>query len=335
MAIRAGWTPNTITIVSLIVGLAAAASFATGSAWCSRARLMQLSLLIDCVDGEVARATGRFSSLWAWLDAATDRVKEFAVYAGLAIGAGRNGDDVWWVAIALIVLQTSRHMSDYDFARIQKTREAQAPRVDIRDPSDPLPEGEGRLAGAVQVSARVNRRSAIRWMKKILHMPIGERWLMLSVLSVVAGPRWALIGLLIAGGVALTYVAIGRIVRSLTWSGRSAADGVASAGSTRCRTRGRRARPAYSGHPAAVGWPIRLGCPTCTSGGGTRRHRVDHGYQHGRPVGRHLLVALLRGVPPLRQLVPITARVGGAAVADIHGFGLGGSAWHRGDRRCD
>ena len=228
IAIRAGWTPNAITIVSLIVGLAAAASFATGSwVWVlAGAVLLQLSLVIDCVDGEVARATGRFSSLGAWLDAATDRVKEFAVYAGLAIGAGRNGDDVWWVAIVLIVLQTSRHMSDYDFARIQKTREAQAPRADIRDPSDPLPEGEGRLAGAVQVSARVNRRSAIRWMKKILHMPIGERWLMLSVLSVVAGPRWALIGLLIAGGVALTYVAIGRIVRSLTWSGRSAPDGV-------------------------------------------------------------------------------------------------------------
>ncbi len=196
MAIRAGWTPNAITIVSLIVGLAAAASFATGSwVWVlAGAVLLQLSLVIDCVDGEVARATGRFSSLGAWLDAATDRVKEFAVYAGLAIGAGRNGDDVWWVAIALIVLQTSRHMSDYDFARIQKTREAQAPRADIRDPSDPLPEGEGRL--------------------------------LLSVLSVVAGPKWALIGLLIAGGVALTYVAIGRIVRSLTWSGRSAADGV-------------------------------------------------------------------------------------------------------------
>ena len=228
MAIRAGWTPNAITIVSLIVGLAAAASFAAGSwVWVlAGAVLLQLSLVIDCVDGEVARATGRFSSLGAWLDAATDRVKEFAVYAGLAIGAGRNGDDVWWVAIVLIVLQTSRHMSDYDFARIQKTREAQAPRADIRDPSDPLPEGEGRLAGAVQVSARVNRRSAIRWMKKILHMPIGERWLMLSVLSVVAGPRWALTRLLIAGGVALTYVVIGRIVRSLTWSGHSAADGV-------------------------------------------------------------------------------------------------------------
>ena len=176
IAIRAGWTPNAITIVSLIVGLAAAASFATGSwVWVlAGAVLLQLSLVIDCVDGEVARATGRFSSLGAWLDAATDRVKEFAVYAGLAIGAGRNGDDVWWVAIVLIVLQTSRHMSDYDFARIQKTREAQAPRADIRDPSDPLPEGEGRLAGAVQVSARVNRRSAIRWIKKILHMPIGE-----------------------------------------------------------------------------------------------------------------------------------------------------------------
>jgi len=227
IAIRLGWSPNAITLVSFGVGLAAAASFAGGSFWWlfAGALLLQLSLVIDCVDGEVARATRRFSSLGAWLDAATDRIKEFAAYAGLAIGAARFGIDVWWIAITLIVLQTTRHMSDYDFARIQRLREATAPRADIRDAADPLPQGAGALAAAMETSARINRRSAIRWFKKVIHLPIGERWLILSILAVIAGPQWALGGLLVAGLLALLYVLAGRIARSLTWSGATPGDG--------------------------------------------------------------------------------------------------------------
>ena len=227
IAIRLGWSPNAITLVSFAVGLAAATAFAGGSfGWLlAGAVLLQLSLIIDCVDGEVARATRRFSSLGAWLDAATDRIKEFAAYAGLAIGAARFGVDLWWVAIALIVLQTTRHVSDYDFARIQRLREASPWVADIRDPQDPMPQGTGALAGAMQTSARINRRSAIRWAKKVVHMPIGERWLLLSVLAVVGGPRWALVGLLIAGLLALGYVAVGRVARTLTWSGSTPGDG--------------------------------------------------------------------------------------------------------------
>ncbi len=138
LALRLGWSPNTITGISFAIGLAAAALFATGQwGWILLGAIaLQVSLIIDCVDGEVARATRRFTALGAWLDAATDRVKEFAVYGGLAIGAASVGIDVWWIAIVLIVMQTTRHVSDYDFARIQRLREAGLPLIDIRQRSD-------------------------------------------------------------------------------------------------------------------------------------------------------------------------------------------------------
>jgi phosphatidylglycerophosphate synthase len=227
LALRVGASPNTITAMSLLIGLAAAALFATGQwIWIALGAIaLQVSLIVDCVDGEVARATRRFTLLGAWLDAATDRVKEFAAYGGLAIGASRMGVDVWWIAITLVVLQTTRHVSDYDFARIQRLREAQVPAVDIRERSDGRMSASGSLASAMQASARINRRSAVRWTKKVIHMPIGERWLLLSVLAIVAGPAWALGGLLIAGVVAFAYVAAGRIARTVTWSGSTPGDG--------------------------------------------------------------------------------------------------------------
>ncbi len=232
LALRLGLSPNTITVISFLVGLAAALAFATGSwPWIVvGALLLQVSLVIDCVDGEVARASRRFSSLGAWLDASTDRVKEFAAYAGLAFGASRMdltvfGVDVWWIAIAMMVLQTVRHVSDYDFARIQRLREASVPAVDIRQIGDGRELMGGGLAVAMDVSARMNRRSTIRWFKKVIHMPIGERWLVLSVLAVVVGPAWALGGLLVAGIVAFGYVVVGRLTRTLTWSGVTPGDG--------------------------------------------------------------------------------------------------------------
>ena len=227
LALKIGVSPNAITGISLLIGLAAAGLFSTGQwIWIAVGAIaLQASLIVDCVDGEVARATRKFTPLGAWLDAATDRVKEFAAYAGLAIGASRMGVDVWWIAITLVVLQTTRHVSDYDFARIQRLREAQVPAVDIRERGDGRMAASGSIATAMQASARINRRSAVRWVKKVIHMPIGERWLLLSVLAVVAGPAWALGGLLIAGAIAFVYVAAGRIARTLTWSGSTPADG--------------------------------------------------------------------------------------------------------------
>ena len=230
LALRVGWTPNAITLLSFAVGIAAAAAFAVGDRWALvvGAVLLQLSLVIDCVDGEVARATRRFSALGAWLDASTDRVKEFLAYAGLAYGAFRFGVDIWWLAVVLVVLQTTRHMSDYDFSRVQRLREAHVPLRDIRIADDGAAGATGgwSVSGAMEMSTRMNRRDAVRWAKRAIHMPIGERWLLISVFAALLGPTWALGVLLVAGLLALAYVTAGRTLRTLTWRGPTPEAGV-------------------------------------------------------------------------------------------------------------
>lgn len=222
-ALRLGLRPNAITVISFIIGLLAAFSFAGGSrGWLIvGALLLQLSLVIDCVDGEVARATSRFSAVGAWLDASTDRVKEYAAYAGLAAGAAREGLDAWWIAIVLIVLQTTRHMSDYNFAQLQRLREATVLPRALDDPSD------GQVTGwssAIEASTRLNRVQAVHWVKKVIHMPIGERWLVLSVVAVLFNGQVALAALLALASLAFVYTLAGRVTRTLTWKKSVAPD---------------------------------------------------------------------------------------------------------------
>lgn len=228
LALRLGMSPNAVTLISFAIGLGAAASFAVGSRWALvlGAVLLQLSLIVDCVDGEVARATRRFSALGAWLDASTDRVKEYLAYAGLAIGASAAlGIDIWPLAVAMVVLQTTRHMTDYDFSRVQRAREARVEPRPITDPDDGAARAGG-VAGAMELSARANRRDAVRWAKRALHMPIGERWLVISLAAALLGAQWALGLLLTLGLVALAYVIAGRTLRTLTWRGRTPDDAV-------------------------------------------------------------------------------------------------------------
>lgn len=226
LALRRGWTPNAVTLASFAIGIAAAVFFAFGERWALvvGALLLQLSLVVDCVDGEVARATRKFSALGAWLDASTDRVKEFLAYAGLAVGAAAvSGIDLWPLAIVLVVLLTTRHMTDYAFSRVQRAREA---RVEVRavDELSEVVTSGGGIAAAMEVSSRINRHDAVRWAKRVIHLPIGERWLLISVLAALFGARVALIGLLVAGLVALAYVMAGRSLRTLTWHGPSPQD---------------------------------------------------------------------------------------------------------------
>lgn len=230
LALHLGLSPNLVTLLSFAIGIAAAACFAAGGRWwlVAGALLLQLSLIVDCVDGEVARATRRFTALGAWLDASTDRVKEFLAYAGLAYGAARLGVDIWWLAVVLIVLQTTRHMTDYDFSRVQRLREASVPLRDIRLPDDGAAGAAGgwSVSSAMELSTRMNRRDAVRWFKRAIHLPIGERWLIISVFAAFLGATWALGVLLVAGLLAFAYVIAGRTLRTFTWHGPTPAQGV-------------------------------------------------------------------------------------------------------------
>jgi hypothetical protein len=222
LALRLGLSPNAITLVSFAVGIMAALAFAAGTTgWLiAGALLLQASLVIDCVDGEVARATRRFSALGAWLDASTDRVKEFAAYAGLAFGAATQRDEnIWPLAILLVVLVTTRHMADYDFSRVQRLREARVVPLPLTQSTDGGADGGWSVASAMERSARMNRRSAIRWAKRAIHLPIGERWLIISVVAAIFGARASLLTLLICALLAFAYVTTGRVLRTFTWRG--------------------------------------------------------------------------------------------------------------------
>ncbi len=86
--LRLGLSPNTITILAFLIGLAAAGSFALGTyvAGIVGALLFQLSAIVDCCDGEVARLTNRQTPFGAQLDIATDNVVHMAIFAGIAWG---------------------------------------------------------------------------------------------------------------------------------------------------------------------------------------------------------------------------------------------------------
>jgi phosphatidylglycerophosphate synthase len=217
IAIRKGWTPNSITLVSLYISLITALLFATGNrlALVVGAFLVQLSIIVDCSDGEVARYTGVSSKLGAWLDASTDRVKEYAIYAGLAYGASRNGQSLWGWAIALVVLQTVRHLSDYNFVAIRTVRESVAIRLPLNQTNDLGVQGAGAL---LDKSAALNSRKWIYWIKRVIYMPIGERWLVISIGALLASPAFVFYVLFGLGMFGLIYVSYGRFVRSSTWT---------------------------------------------------------------------------------------------------------------------
>ena len=91
--IRLGLSPNSITVLSMIVGLIGAACFAAGSYGMGivGALLFQLSVIIDCCDGEVARLTFAESPFGQELDIIADNIVHMAIFAGVAWGSYLTG----------------------------------------------------------------------------------------------------------------------------------------------------------------------------------------------------------------------------------------------------
>jgi hypothetical protein len=234
-AARRGFTPNQVTTVSVFIGLLAAIAFATGERWglITGAVLLQAAFTTDCVDGQLARYTRQFSKLGAWLDSVFDRTKEYLAFAGLAIGASQMDDPVWLLACAAITLQTARHMSDFSFGGTQQqvlAESVQPPLEQARDaagaaaearrnaaaeePDQPPPPKP--LASRVLSSWHViDRWPGVRWVKKMIAFPIGERFAAISLTAALWTPRTTFIVLLAWGGLAAVYTQTGRVLRSL------------------------------------------------------------------------------------------------------------------------
>jgi phosphatidylglycerophosphate synthase len=93
---RAEVSPNQVTIASLVVTLVAAACIAFGGriAWGSAAVLIQIGFVLDCLDGQLARATDRTTDFGRYLDSLTDLVKVFTLICAMTLALLRHGAGV-------------------------------------------------------------------------------------------------------------------------------------------------------------------------------------------------------------------------------------------------
>lgn len=100
-------SPNAVSLASIAIGLVAAWFFAAGShhAVMFAAILFQLSAIVDCVDGDLARVLFKESPLGKWLDLVGDQVVHVAVFAAIAIGLVRTGETPFalWLGISAVI----------------------------------------------------------------------------------------------------------------------------------------------------------------------------------------------------------------------------------------
>lgn len=219
LAVKIGATPNQVTILSFAIGLLAAYYFAQGDFWSVLlgAVLLQLSIVVDCVDGELARYTRQFSELGAWLDAITDRVKEYVVFLGLAYGAFvHSGQNLWILAALLMILQTFRHLSDYNFSQVAKARKQEITPVVVEytatwDGIEQKPEvDESEEPATSDLKRRIRY-----WLGKMVVFPIGERWLLISATAAIGGAWLTFTAMPVFAFISMFWVYRRRILKTL------------------------------------------------------------------------------------------------------------------------
>lgn len=96
-------SPNQVTLVSALVGVAGAVAIALGSySWLVwGAVLYALSNVLDCSDGQLARMTGRFSRYGRIYDGVADYVVGLATFLAIGIGWRPEGSSPleWWLLV--------------------------------------------------------------------------------------------------------------------------------------------------------------------------------------------------------------------------------------------
>ncbi|MFJ9643276.1 DUF5941 domain-containing protein [Streptomyces sp. NPDC101206] len=196
---RRGLTPNQVTTASLVTALIAAGCAATGERWgyVTAGVLLLVSFVLDCTDGQLARYSLQYSTMGAWLDATFDRAKEYSFYAGLALGAARTGDDVWGLALGAMILMTCRHVVDFSFNEANHDATA-------------------NTSPTAALSDRLDSVGWTVWVRRMIILPIGERWAMIAVLTAFTTPRIVFYALLVGCAFGALYTTAGRVLRSLT-----------------------------------------------------------------------------------------------------------------------
>jgi CDP-diacylglycerol--glycerol-3-phosphate 3-phosphatidyltransferase len=111
-------TPNTITVIGLLITLAASVLIAAGWLLLGAAILVAGSLL-DAVDGALARATGGGTAFGSFLDSTLDRAGEAILYIGIGAWLITSQPDPLWPVLAVLVALAGSFLVSYAHARAQ------------------------------------------------------------------------------------------------------------------------------------------------------------------------------------------------------------------------
>jgi hypothetical protein len=111
-------SPNQVTVLGAVVGMAGGVLFYDVSDAPIGFMLLLLHGLLDSADGQLARLTGRTSELGRVLDGIGGYVTHIALYTAIAAGAVARGSSpaVWGLAVAA-GLSTIAHAQMYDYHR--------------------------------------------------------------------------------------------------------------------------------------------------------------------------------------------------------------------------
>ena len=109
LALRMGFSPNHLTYLMMVSGVLAGFVVSlpvsgTGALWTALggALLVQVYLLLDCVDGEVARYLRQTSVAGVFLDRIGHYLSEVALLAGLGFAAQGGWENGGWVELGLL-----------------------------------------------------------------------------------------------------------------------------------------------------------------------------------------------------------------------------------------
>lgn len=213
-------TPNQVTAASAAFAVAASAAFASGL-WpvlVLGAVLLQLSFVLDCLDGQLARHRNIGSRFGAWFDYMTDCLEDIVIVAGVAIGcaerAGGSAPYLWSYAALLVLfyrrfdgLLLDRVLGEDYQAVFRGGNRAIADEGKVRA----IAELRERKASSWGFVANLLDRLAPRategpnpvvlWVKRALLFREGERYLAISVLGAIDRPEWIFPMIIAIGGV--------------------------------------------------------------------------------------------------------------------------------------
>ncbi|GAA1110081.1 hypothetical protein GCM10009605_50720 [Nocardiopsis composta] len=226
-AARAELTPAAVTRIGAVLGVLAALWFSSGDLRGAVAGSVLLGAVLFCDEVRDVRAGPRQDALADWLDVVLGRLREYAVYAGLAIGGVLAGaEDAWaWAAGALIAhalrdtaiasgtagaaapgpaAPRRREWSSAVLGGLDPERPPADPDFTRELLGDPVPDPgrpRRRRSGSYALAARPGPLSGLR---AAACFPEPMRFLVIAVTAVLADVRVTFIALIVGCAIAVT-----------------------------------------------------------------------------------------------------------------------------------